>query len=153
MLPTTDQRVPQHTPDRYNAAIRRQTEANVARYAREGRAAIDHRLAELDREWDIERVLEANAASVALVGLSLSALVNRKFLVLPVLVGGFLLQHALQGWCPPVPLFRRLGVRTAAEINQERFALKSLRGDFQHLPAGEGIDQTLVHSTLRAVSL
>ncbi|MGH7194555.1 MAG: hypothetical protein ACREJM_13640, partial [Candidatus Saccharimonadales bacterium] len=79
--------------------------------------------------------------------------VNRKFLALPVLVGGFLLQHALHGWCPPVPLFRRLGVRTAAEINQERFALKSLRGDFKHLPAGEGIDQTLVHSTLRAVSL
>ncbi len=153
MLPATDQRVPQHTPDRYNAEIRRKTEANIARYAREGRGAIDRRLAELDQEWDIERVLEANAASVALVGVGLAALVNRKFLLLPALVGGFLLQHALQGWCPPVPLFRRLGVRTSAEINQERFALKSLRGDFQHLPAGDGIDQTLVHSTLRAVSL
>lgn len=151
MLPSTVERVPRHTPDRYNAAIRQKTEANVAHYAREGREAIDRRLAELDREWDIERVLEANAASVALMGLGLGALVNRKFFALPGLVAAFLLQHALQGWCPPVPLFRRLGVRTAAEINQERFALKSLRGDFQHLPAGAGIDHTLVRSTLQAV--
>ena len=43
---------------------------------------------------------------------------------------GFLLQHALQGWCPPVPVFRRLGVRTTAEIDRERYALKALRGDF-----------------------
>jgi hypothetical protein len=43
---------------------------------------------------------------------------------------GFLLQHAVQGWCPPLPLLRRLGVRTADEINEERYALKALRGDF-----------------------
>jgi hypothetical protein len=49
---------------------------------------------------------------------------------LPVVVAGFLLQHALQGWCPPLPVLRRLGVRTADEINQERYALKALRGDF-----------------------
>ena len=152
MLPSTVERVPRHTPDRYNAEIRRKTEANVAHYAREGRAAIDRRLDELDHEWDIERVLEANAASVALVGVGLAVLVNRKFLALPGLVAGFLLQHALQGWCPPVPLFRRLGVRTAHEINQERFALKALRGDFEHLPAGGGVDHALVHSALRAVN-
>ena len=153
MLPPTVERVPRHTPDCYNAEIRRKTEANVAHFAREGRAAIDRRLAELDREWDIERVLEANAASVALAGLGLAAVVNRKFLALPGLVAAFLLQHALQGWCPPVPLFRSLGVRTAREISDERFALKSLRGDFKRLPAGEGVDHALVHATLQAVSL
>ena len=42
----------------------------------------------------------------------------------------FLLQHAVQGWCPPVPFFRRRGVRTAREIEIERYALKALRGDF-----------------------
>jgi hypothetical protein len=45
-----------------------------------------------------------------------------------------LLLHAVQGWCPPVPLFRRLGFRTSAEIHQERYALKALRGDFSNLP-------------------
>jgi hypothetical protein len=49
------------------------------------------------------------------------------------LVTGFLLQHAVQGWCPPVKYFRRRGVRTAEEIAEERFALKALRGDFRNV--------------------
>ncbi|HYD46863.1 MAG TPA: hypothetical protein VEB21_00875 [Terriglobales bacterium] len=99
--------------------------------------AIPRRLAELEQEWDIERVLEANAASVSLIGLALGTYVNRKFFALPALVAGFLMQHALQGWCPPVGLFRRLGVRTQGEIDEERYALKALRGDFSALPQTE----------------
>ncbi|WP_407921819.1 hypothetical protein, partial [Corallococcus sp. AB049A] len=30
-------------------------------------------------------------------------------------MGSFLLQHGLQGWCPPLPLLRRLGLRTRGE--------------------------------------
>jgi hypothetical protein len=46
-------------------------------------------------------------------------------------------QHvtAVQGWCPPVSLFRRLGFRTQREIDEERFALKALLGHFQQVPA------------------
>jgi hypothetical protein len=33
MLPSTTARVPLHSPERYNEAIRRQTEENVARVA------------------------------------------------------------------------------------------------------------------------
>ena len=84
--------------------------------------------------WDIERTLEANASLVALIGLGLGAFVHRRFYLLPAVVAGFLLQHALQGWCPPLPVFRRLGVRTAREI-EERTTLKALRGDFQGVPA------------------
>jgi hypothetical protein len=128
--------VPQHTPEPYNRLISRTTRNNVARYAEQGPAAIDRRLSELDREWDIERLLEANASSLVVAGCALGAFVSRKFFVLPALVGGFLLQHAIQGWCPPIPLLRRLGVRTQREIDEERFALKSLRGDFDHVHDG-----------------
>ena len=55
---------------------------------------------------------------------------NRRWYLLPAAVATFLLQHAVQGWCPPVGLFRRLGVRTQREIDEERYALKVLRGDF-----------------------
>ncbi|WP_425450405.1 hypothetical protein [Virgifigura deserti] len=89
----------------------------------------------LDREWDIECALEANAASLALAGVALGAFLDRRFLILPALVTGFLLQHALQGWCPPLTFFRKCGFRTAAEIDQERYALKALLGDFAALPA------------------
>ena len=131
MLPSTIERVPAHTAEEINAQIRRQTEENVARYATRGHAAIDQRLAELEYEWDIERTLEANAATISLIGLGLGTFVDRRFFALPALVAGFLLQHAAQGWCPPVPLFRRLGFRTQPEIDEERYALKALRGDFQ----------------------
>jgi hypothetical protein len=58
-------------------------------------------------------------------------IVNRKWLALPVLVAGFLLQHAVQGWCPPLEVMRRMGIRTAREIEWERTALRILRGDFE----------------------
>ena len=38
-------------------------------------------------------------------------------------MSGFLFQHVLQGWCPPLPLFCRLGFRTQPEIELERHAL------------------------------
>jgi hypothetical protein len=83
----------------------------------------------------VERVLGANAALLSLTGL-VFGFANRKLLVVPAVVAGFLLLHALQGWSPPVPLFRRLGVRTQAEIEAERYALKALRGDFQGVDTG-----------------
>ena len=140
MIPSTVERVPRHTAEHVNEQIRRETEEHVARCAEAGREAINHRLAELDREWDIERTLEANAATATLVGLTLGATVYRKWFIFPAVIAGFLLQHAIQGWCPPLPVFRRLGFRTQSEIDYERYALKSLRGDFRNLPSSEGYD-------------
>ena len=141
MIPSTVERVPQHTADHVNEQIRRQTEATVARTAAAGPAAIDRRLAELDREWDVERTLEANAATAVLVGVTLGATVDRRFFFFPAVIAGFLLQHAVQGWCPPLPIFRRMGFRTQTEIEEERHALKALRGDFRSVaqdgPAGQ----------------
>jgi hypothetical protein len=51
------------------------------------------------------------------------------------LVAGFLLQHAVQGWCPALPIVRALGFRTSREIDAERSALKAGRGDFDALDA------------------
>jgi hypothetical protein len=129
-LPGTDERVPTHTKANINQRIQGRTLHDVSRFIGADPVFIDERIAELEREWDIERTLEANAASVALIGLALGVAVDRRFLLLPAAVAGFLLQHALQGWCPPLPLFRRLGVRTSREIHDEILALRILRGDF-----------------------
>jgi hypothetical protein len=135
MFPPTKERVARNTADSVNEQIRRETEENVIRCADAGPEAIERRLEELDREWDIERCVETLAPSLTLVGLLLGATVSRKWLVLPAVVQSFFLQHALQGWCPPVPVLRRLGVRTMDEINEERYALKALRGDFRGVPS------------------
>jgi hypothetical protein len=125
MLPSTFDRVPRHTAPEVNQRIRRQTIANLLRYRNAGPEMIARRLDELDHEWDIERALEASAAGIALAGLALGVFADRRFLLLPAAVCVFLLQHSLQGWCPPVPVLRRLGFRTAREILEERLALKS----------------------------
>lgn len=62
MLHSTVGRVSQHTAGQASDQIRPQTEQNVMRIVAQGPAPIQRRLAELDREWDIERTLEANAA-------------------------------------------------------------------------------------------
>lgn len=134
-FPATTQRVVLHSAPWKTRRIEQRMERRLGYFAAHPEG-IGRRLAELDAEWDIERVLETNASSLALLGLTLGATVNRKFFLMPALVMGFLLQHALQGWCPPVPLFRRLGVRTQSEIELERYALKALRGDFGPLASG-----------------
>ena len=122
-FPSSAERVPQHTAPEVNRRIRRETEESVDRYRNASPELITRRLGELSREWDIERAIEANAAIIGLVGILLGAFVNVWFLLLPAAVGSFLLQHALQGWCPPVPILRRLGFRTSREIFAERLAL------------------------------
>ncbi len=131
MIPSTVDRVPLHTSASVNQQIRCQTESNVTRVAQQGPQAITRRLEELDEEWDIERILEVNASTACLTGLALGATVDKRFFLVPVAVAAFLMQHAVQGWCPPLPLFRRLGFRTQSEIEKERYALKVLRGDFR----------------------
>ncbi len=137
VMPTTAERVARSTSDASNRAIRAETEACIKETVRKGPAAVEERLRELDREWDIERMLEANASTLILTGVALAATVDKRFLAIPGVVAGFLLQHALQGWCPPLPLFRKMGVRTAKEIAQERYALKVLRGDFDTAAASD----------------
>jgi hypothetical protein len=137
-LPATTQRVALHSAGWKTVRIERETAQRLWYYL-DHPNEIDRRLRELDEEWDMERLLEANASTLALLGMGLGLAVNRRFYLMPALVMGFLLQHALQGWCPPVPLFRRLRVRTQSEIELERYSLKALRGDFGEL-TGVGED-------------
>jgi hypothetical protein len=129
LLPGTDERVPRNTAASVNHRIHARTLHDISRYVGADPVFIDERIRELEREWDVERALESNASAVILAGIGLS-LINRKFLAVPVVAAAFLLQHALQGWCPPLPLLRRMGLRTSAEIHDEIIALRILRGDF-----------------------
>ena len=124
----TAARVEKNTSPRAQRAIDERTRLDVARHRAAGRAALDHAADRLDREWDVERVLQLNYALVVLLGLGLGRAVSRRWYLLPAVASGFLALHALQGWCPPLPVLRRLGVRTAREISRERYAVDVLRG-------------------------
>lgn len=136
-LPASTRRVEENTAEEVKESFRRQMEADVARYEGADDATISARITELEREWDIERVLEANAAAVALLSIVLGFAVNRKWFGFTGVVVTFLLQHAVQGWCPPLVPWRRAGVRTPAEIHDEITALRILRGDFNPAASAE----------------
>lgn len=151
-IPATTHRVERHTSAELNDAIRRRTDAEIVRLEGAPADAFARRLDELNQEWDVERLLQTNASVIVLAGLALATTVSRKFLVLPAGVFGFFGQHALQGWCPPIPVFRRLGVRTQREIERERYALKALRGDFDDVPVQDAAPSSeRVRAALAAV--
>ena len=144
-------RVRRHTSPRLNEQIDKVIAEAIQTYSMRSEAAITRRIDELDREWDIERILQTNASSLALAGVLLGVTVNRRWLALSGGVLGFLLLHSVKGWCPPLPALRRLGVRTRAEIDRERFALKALRGDFADVEnLNQGNSGRVANSVLRA---
>jgi hypothetical protein len=127
MFTATANRVEENTTAAVNRKIHETIETSIARYAHASPAEIRRRLRQLDREWDIERCLETMAPTLSLVGIVLGFTKRkRRWFLLPAVVQAFFLQHALQGWCPPIPILRRLGVRTFNEIQEEREALEKL---------------------------
>jgi hypothetical protein len=139
--PGETDRVRAHSADSLNTRVDREGHECVEACAAADRDAVTAHLQELDREWDVERYLQMNAGLISLAGVVLGAAVDRRLLVLPAAIYGFLFQHGVQGWCPPLPVFRRLGVRTRREINRERYALKALRGDFASLRERDDADR------------
>lgn len=129
-LPPTTSRVERSTRPAVTAELRNGTIRNLDNYRYSSGGNISARIKHLNSEWDIDRVLEANAAALMLLGSLLGWKHSRSWLLLTGTVGAFLLLQALLGWCPPMPIMRKMGVRTAEEINREKNALKLMRGDF-----------------------
>lgn len=130
ILPPTSQRVFMRTDPKINAEIRNHTIRALNIFKNCNETEISERIRMLNEEWDIERVLEVSAAGLMLVSSYLGIKTSRLWFLITGAIGAFMLQHALQGWCPPLPLVRKWGVRTADEINAEKTALKTMRGDF-----------------------
>ncbi len=133
---TKGDRVRDYTAEHVKQVIDQKTFENVKNYFDRSENVISQRISELDKEWDIERVLAVNMSTLAIAGFILSTK-NRSWLTLPAVVTGFFAQHSLQGWCPPVTLFRYLKFRTRQEIEREKHALKALRGDYDSIKSAE----------------
>ncbi len=133
-IPPTTLRVGLHTDPVVNSEIREKTINDLRSVQDANVDVINHRLRKLEQEWDMDRVLETSASAFAVAGTMLGFSRGKKWFLLTGAAGGFLLLHAIKGWCPPMPLFRRLGVRTSDEIANERMVLKMMRRDFEHLP-------------------
>jgi hypothetical protein len=67
MLPASSQRVATHTSNAVERRLQHEFEDRLAYFAGHP-GEIDSRLRDLDREWDIERAIEANASTLAPAG-------------------------------------------------------------------------------------
>lgn len=110
-------------------------EQRLACLADAGHQAITERLEEIEREWSAGRATKATIGVIVVAGMAVAALtMNAWWLILPAVGGLLLLQYLFtrSSWLGAT--FREMGFRSGAEIDQEKFALKALRGDFRHLP-------------------
>ena len=87
--------------------IRRQLQVNVAYYARR-LDLIEERLRDLEREWDVERVVAVGAGVATLAGLVLG-IFKKKWALLPVGAAALLIAHSADGCCDRLPVLRCLG--------------------------------------------
>ena len=129
-IPGIEDFVPETVRATATRRIHARTLHDLTRFIGADPVFIDERIRELEREWTLERTLEAKAATLGLAGLMLGLVLDRRFLALTGIGSALLLQQALQGWSPAHPVLRRFGLRTAEEIHDEIIALRILRGDF-----------------------
>lgn len=134
-FPSSVSRVRINTSRKSNDRLNDEMLRNISKYINASKDDISKRIEQLNKEWDTERVLEANASAIIFIGTVLGFLVNTWLFLICGFISFYLLMHALEGWCPPLPLIRKLGVRTVYEICTEKMILKHLRGDFNDLPA------------------
>ena len=120
--PPQHDRVRESTPDKVNREIDELTATYLMDVGTEPHA-IRKRLYELDREWHIDRALMA-VFSVLGSFTAHRAFKSKPWRLLFWTQMGFLMHHAVRGWCPPVSVLRRIGFRTEKEIAAERTALE-----------------------------
>lgn len=116
-------RVRQMSTERTNRAVDARTNAAIELVTSLGPGVVEGRLARLQTEWDVDRVLMCSVAAFVLPQL-VAARKDRRWLWGPILSTPILLMHATAGWSPPALWFHRLGFRTRGEIQAECDALR-----------------------------
>jgi len=127
-----------NSPPKINQAIDTEIAAMVRFYADKTDYEIGTRIEERGKERDIGSIFEVRVATSSLMGIIFGLKKSKIWLILPAITSFFLLQYAIQGWCPPVSILRRFGFRTRQEIDLEKYALKALHGDFEKVSSQFG---------------
>ena len=129
-----------HRAPHLHASHQDQLTRNLARVVEEGPAAIEQRLESLSWEWSSGRLAKIAIGFVILTGAVLSVYVSPWFMIVPALGGMLLVQFffAPKSWVGEI--FHSMGYRRRDEIEQERLALRALRGDFRNIPTIRDIE-------------
>lgn len=112
-----------------DSRLNRLTEHNIHLYSVQSNEAINRHIEEMDKEWSVERVVEASLSILAIIGIALGAFVDPWCLVVPAIVSLLSLAHATTGFSPALTVLRGKGMRTDREIDVETFAMNALKSD------------------------
>lgn len=121
-----DLRLIARTPEGVNERLRERVALRIADAAEGGAPAVEESLRRLEREWDVDRALQAGAAGLSLLALLAAILGRRRWAPVALLGPAVLLRNALGGESLIAELLRCLGLRTAREIEEEADALRDL---------------------------
>ena len=104
---------------------------NLDYYRFESEGVIKDRIKELNTEWDVERSVQLKVSLLALSGVALSAVLGKKWLMIPAALCSLLAVHAIKGGSLPGP--RKL--RTRKQIAEEQCGLSNLlkNGSYKNL--------------------
>ncbi|WP_166259385.1 hypothetical protein [Marinobacter salicampi] len=131
MFQSTTERVSNHTSEAQRRKLDQQLLDTIDEYRSASPYQISKRLAELDDEWDLERVIEIEAPLMIGLGAGLGLFHSPKWFGLSAAAAAMVILHNTQGWYPLLPLFQRMGIRSQNDIETERNALRVLRRDHE----------------------
>ena len=134
---------------RQDAKIDRKIRENIFSYGSLGGEALSERIRKLDGEWDLDRCLEVGGSGIGLMGILMGVLNGRIWRVFTVAALVHLFLYGTRRQSPLAATLRRRGIRTRQEIDEEKFALKAMRGDFQGInpPQGQEVENLAKVST------
>ena len=124
---------------------------NIRYYGSLGKDALSDRIVSLDREWDAEKFVKASLSGLGMFGLVTGLVGSRLGRLLLWIATPLLLLHTLGKWSPSQDTVRSLGFRPRREIEEEKYALKAMRGDFKGLESPVEGEENLSKLSSRAL--
>lgn len=106
----------------------------LAQAASGGIPAINARLDDIEGEWSAGRTAKSFLGVCILAGTILALTVHWLWVIVPAVAGLTLFEYLFTSTSVLVRLMEGMGFRTRSCIEQEKFALRTLRGDFRTLP-------------------
>jgi hypothetical protein len=104
---------------------------SVRFYGSLGSQAVSDRLQALEEEPDLETVATLAMAGTGMLALVFGILGSRLWRLLAWMALPLIFVHARGRLSAPGEFLKTLGLRSRREIQEEKFALKALRGDFR----------------------
>ena len=125
---------------------------NIRYYGSLGKEALTDRIVGLDQEWDAEKFVKVSLSGLGVFGLVTGLVGSRLGRLILWITTPLLLLHAMGKWTPSQSTLRSAGFRSRREIDEEKYALKALRGDFKGLDSSsDGGDEGLSKLSSRAL--